>query len=76
MANKVFSLPVVGFSEGLPVDKSDPMTSGYLNNIRAIDILGKRIRIGQRPGLGNWSTTQIGDSEIPVVAMISISTVK
>lgn len=76
MANISFSLPVVGFSEGLPVDKSDPMTSGYLNNVRPIDILGKRIRIGQRPGLANWSTTQIGAAEQPVVAMLSISTVK
>lgn len=47
-----------------------------MDNIRPIDILGKRIRIGQRPGLANWSTTQIGASEQPVVALISISTVK
>jgi len=76
MSNKSFSLPVAGFSEGLPVDKADPMTSGYLNNVRPIDILGKRIRVGQRPGLDNWSATQIGGEENPVVALISVSTVK
>ena len=76
MSNKNFSLPVVGFSEGLPVDKSDPMTSGHINNIRPISILSGRIVISQRPGLDNWSATQIGADENPVVALCAVSTVK
>lgn len=77
MANKVFSLPIAGFSEGLPVDKSDPMTSGYMNNVRPIDSLERRIRLGQRPGLDKWGAgKQIGTAEQPVVCMISVSTTK
>ena len=77
MANLSFSLPVQGFSEGFPVDKSDPMTSGYINNVRPIDSLERRIRLGQRPGLDKWGAgTQVGTAEQPVVCMISVSTVK
>jgi len=77
MSNKSFSLPVAGFSEGLPVDKSDPMTSGHINNVRPIDSLERRIRLGQRPGLDKWGQgTQIGTAENPVVSMCAVSTVK
>lgn len=70
------NLPIKGFSEGLPIDKSDPMTSGHQNNVRAIGVLEKRIKVSQRPAVVNWGgATQIGDTQQPVVAMCSVSTV-
>jgi len=77
MANMVFSLPIKGFSEGLPVEKSDPMTSGYLNNVRSTGVLDKRIKISQRPAVVNWGgEVQIGAAEEPVVFMCTVSTVE
>jgi len=76
MANAGFNLPVRGFSEGMPVDKSDPSTSGHICNVRVRGTLGKRIRISQRPGVTHWGAgTQVGAAEQPVVAMIAVSTV-
>jgi hypothetical protein len=70
-----FMLPIKGISEGFPADKSPPLTSGYLNNIRAIDVLEKRVRIGQRPGLDKAYDQQIGGATTPIVAICSITTV-
>jgi hypothetical protein len=73
MANVGFNLPVKGFSEGMPVDKADPLTSGHMRNVRA---RGPRIRIIQRPGITHWGAgTLIGGEEQPVVAIITVSTV-
>lgn len=70
-----FSLPIKGESSGFPVDKSPPLTSGYLQNIRAIDVLEKRVRIGQRPGQDKTYTQQIGGAAAPIVAICSITVV-
>jgi hypothetical protein len=70
-----FSLPIKGESQGFPVDKSPPLTSGYLNNIRAIDVLEKRIRIGQRPGQDKVYAQQIGGATSPVVAITQVTVV-
>jgi hypothetical protein len=67
--------PIKGVSKGLPVDKEQPTTSGYMNNVRPVDVLEKQLRIGQRPGLSKWSTTQIGAAEQPVVAMCIVAAV-
>lgn len=67
--------PIRGISKGLPVDKEPPTTSGYMNNVRPVDVLEKQLRLGQRPGLDKWSTDQIGDSEQPVVAMCIVAAV-
>jgi len=76
MANAGFNLPVKGFSEGMPVDKADPLTSGHIRNVRIRGTLGKRIRISQRPGVTHWGAgTLIGSAEQPVVALITVSTV-
>jgi len=66
-------LPIKGFSEGLPQSKQPALTSGYMNNVRPKDVLEKRMRLGQRPGLAKWSTDQIGSSTQPVVAMAVVS---
>ena len=75
MANKIFNLPIKGFSEGLPVDKENPSTSGYMNNVRPVDVLDKKIRLGQRPGLDKVYTQQIGGVAAPIVLISQITTV-
>ena len=68
--------PIQGISKGVPVDKESPATSGYMNNVRPVDVLESRIRLGQRPGLDKWGTgTQIGGAEQPVVAMCIVAAV-
>lgn len=67
--------PLKGISKGLTVDKESMLTSGYMNNIRPRGVLERRLRLGQRPGLDKWDTTQIGSAEQPVVAITSVSSV-
>lgn len=68
--------PIKGVSKGLPVDKEQPTTSGYMNNVRPVDVLERQLRLGQRPGLDKWGTgTQIGDSEQPICAMTIVAAV-
>ena len=68
--------PIKGVSKGLPVDKEQPTTSGYMNNVRPVDVLERQLRLGQRPGLAKWGAgTQIGDSEQPVVACVVVAAV-
>ena len=75
MANKVFQIPIKGLSEGFEVSTSEPMTSGYMNNVRPIDSLERRLRLGQRPGLEKKYAQQIGGIAAPIVAIISVSVV-
>jgi len=70
-----FELPLRGVVQGLPSDKPTPKSSEYMNNVRVIDILERKVRIGQRPALDKWSTDQVGAAEQPVVAMCIVSTV-
>lgn len=68
--------PIKGISKGLPVDKEHPTTSGYMNNVRPIDTLERRLRLGQRPGLDKWGNgDQIGAAEQPVVAMTIVAAI-
>jgi hypothetical protein len=68
--------PIRGISKGLPVDKEPLSTSGYMNNVRPVDTLEGRIRLGQRPGLDKWGAgTQIGAAEQPVVCICLVSAV-
>ncbi len=68
--------PIKGISKGLPVDKEPPTTSGYMNNVRPVDVLERQLRLGQRPGLDKWGAgTQIGDAEMPVVAFCLVAAV-
>lgn len=68
--------PIKGISKGLPVDKEQPTTSGYMNNVRPVDVLERQLRLGQRPGLDKWGAgTQIGSSEQPICAMTIVAAV-
>lgn len=76
MALLEWPCPIKGVSRGLPVDKEEMSTSGYMNNVRPKDCLEKRIRLGQRPGLDKWSATQVGGIEQPVVFMCIVSAIE
>ena len=68
-----FALPLQGFSSGFPVDKQQTMTSGHINNCRPIDVLEKRLRIGQRPGFEKLYAQQIAGVAGPIVAVCSVT---
>lgn len=69
-------LPFQGLSEGLSVSNEPGGTSGYLLNVRPRDVLERRLRIGQRPGLKKAYSQQIGGAAAPIVWIGSITTVK
>ncbi len=68
--------PIKGLFRGTLVGHAPALTSEAMNNVRPIDTLEKRIRIGQRPGLDKWGNgTQVGAAEQPVVAMCFVNSV-
>ena len=68
--------PIKGILKGMPSDKTPTEYSEYMSNVRPIDVLETKFRIGQRPGLDKWGAgTLIGAAEQPVVAMCTVSTV-
>ena len=76
MAIVELSLPYKGKSAGFAVDKTPGTYTGDIMNVRPIDVLAQRLRLGQRPGLKKWSTNQVGAAEQPVVAMVVVESVK
>lgn len=75
MALQEIPLPVKGYSLGLAPSQQPALTTSYMNNVRPRDVLEKRIRIGQRPGFAKWSSTQVGSSSQPIVAMAIVTSV-
>ncbi len=69
--------PIKGLFRGTLLGHAPELTSESMNNVRPRDSLEKRLRIGQRPGLDKWGNGDLigGDSDFPVVALLSISTV-
>ena len=68
--------PVRGLFRGTLVGHAPALTSESMNNVRPVDSLEKRIRIGQRPGLDKWGNgTQVGATENPVVAMCFVNSI-
>ncbi len=74
MATQI-GVPVKGINKGVPVAEVYQGYSIKMNNVRIRDVLAGRLRIGQRPGLGKWSATQVGGVENPIVDIISVSTI-
>lgn len=68
-----FPLPIKGIYYGFPVDKPPQSTSGYMNNVRAIDVLEGRVRLGQRPPLDKVYSEQIAGIAGPIVETFSIT---
>ncbi len=75
MANRNMPSPIRGVSEALDASKQFPLSSGYMNNVRAIGVLERQVRIGQRPGLDKVFDQQIGGVITPIVAITTITTV-
>jgi hypothetical protein len=69
-------LPIRGINKGVAVCVVPMEYSSDMTNIRPVDTLEKRIRLGKRPGLAKWGApTQIGGTEIPVVAVGTVSSI-
>ena len=68
-------LPMQGISEGLPVVNEAITTSGYMLNCRPRDVLERRIRLGQRPGMKKAYSQQIGGTSSPIVWLGSVTVV-
>jgi len=68
--------PRFGIFKGGAVSQQPPLTSPSMSNVRPTDKDEERSRGGQRPGLNKWGNgTQIGGSDQPVVAIISVGAV-
>lgn len=68
--------PLLGQHKGMATSKQPFATSFLMNNVRLYDVLDKRARGGQRPGLTAWGNGDlIGDSNQPVVAMCVVSSI-
>lgn len=75
MANRDFQIPIKGYSASLPPDKQAPLTTGHMDNIYPFGALDNKIRLVQRPGMDNVFAQQIAGSSMPVVVMLSVTTV-
>lgn len=73
--NITFNLPIRGYSEGSNVLDSPADTSGDMLNVRPIDSLSKRLRLGQRPGLEKAYDEQIASAAGPVIVLGSVTVV-
>jgi hypothetical protein len=70
----VLAFPIKGQNKGtLPSEQPGDTTYKALN-VRPY--WQGRLRGGQRPGLGKWSSTQIGAVDQPVVAITSVTVVE
>jgi hypothetical protein len=68
--------PLKGLHRGTLHGHAPELTSEYMNNVRPVDTLENRIRIGQRPGLDKWGNGDlVGAAEQPVVAMCVVSSI-
>ena len=67
--------PIRGIYKGLPIANLPPGYSGDMSNVRTRDTLEGRIRIGQRPGLDKWASSQIGGATAPIVEIIELVSV-
>lgn len=70
-----FNLPIKGVSEGTAEDRPVPLTSGHINNMRVRDVLEKKIRLSQRPGLDKVFSEQVGGDSFPIVFVGVITTI-
>ena len=62
-------LPLGGLFKGFNPDTTEAKYSQDMNNVRPVDVLDDRVRLGQRPGLTRWCSQQIGGEARPIVEM-------
>lgn len=67
--------PLHGIDKGRNIPEQPEHTSPAMNNMRSYDVLGNRMRGGQRPGLAKLYTQQIASLAGPVVAICSITVI-
>ena len=67
--------PFKGFHKGLGAEKQPAGTTPWIQNMRVIDTQDNRFRGGQRPGLKKAYVEQVAGSTMPVVLLISVTTV-
>lgn len=76
MNSTTINLPLKGINKGVAVCYVPTEYSSDMMNVRPVDVLDKRVRLGKRPGLKKWGAgTQIGGSSQPVVAITSVASV-
>jgi len=61
-----FILPYLGLNKATPVSSAPKGSTGYCLNVRPIDVLETRLRIGKRSGLKKSYTQQIGGEATPI----------
>ncbi len=68
--------PLLGQNKSRATSKQPFATASLMNNVRLYDVLSKRARGGQRPGLTPWGDGDlIGGDNQPVVAMCTVSSI-
>lgn len=70
-----FPPPMKGYSEGFDVSDTPNEYSSYMNNVRPVDTLERKLRLGQRPGLDKAYTQQIASVAGPIVEILSVTVV-
>jgi len=70
-----FNPPLLGINNAVNPDKQPSLTTDYMDNVWPIDVLEKRIRLGQRPGVDKAFDGQIGNASNPIVAVCVVTTV-
>ena len=66
--------PAKGTHKRQALSEQPEGTSPDMNNVRPFDVLAKRLRGGQRPGMDKRYTQQI-HAEFPIIAICSVTTV-
>ena len=69
------SFPVKGIHKGVAASSQPEMTSPDMLNARPYDVLERKVRGGQRPGLDKLYARQISDIATPIVAICSVTVV-
>jgi len=68
--------PIKGINTAAPLDKMPPLFTHDMNNMRPIDTLERKLRLCQRPGVGNLYSERIGGNpNYPVVAICAVTTI-
>lgn len=68
-------LSIRGVDYSTPQDKENPANSSYMQNVRPFDVLERRIRLGQRPGMDKMFSQQISGESAPIVWLQEITLV-
>ena len=69
------ALPYKGVNKGATVVVTPEEFSTNMNNVRPVDVLERRIRLGQRPGLKKFSSVRVGADNQPIVFICSVSSI-